>query len=78
MNEDYKYNCSTLDYLRMESGLIPVPEDSKDTYIVIPAKIDDLGIVGDKVYIFNGSDWEYFSDYEDDFSAEVMNNDIEI
>ena len=32
---DFKYNCYIPYYLEMESGIIPVPENSKDKYIVI-------------------------------------------
>ena len=71
---DYKYNCSTLEYLRLESGLIPVPDDSVDTYIVVQPETGDIGLVEfNKEYRFNGSDWEFVREVEEDFD-----NDFEI
>ena len=66
----YKYNCLNLNYLKMESGLIPVPTDSVATYIVNPVEVGDKGVAGNKVYEYDGSDWVYIEDieeFEDDF-----------
>lgn len=66
---DYKYDCSTLEYLKIESGLKEVPQDSIDTFIVIPAKDGDIGIGGDKVYKFTNNKWVEIGDFirgEDD------------
>lgn len=68
---DYKYICSTLEYLKMESGLIPVPNDSVDTYIVNPAVEGDIGLVEfNKEYRYNGSDWEFVKEVEDDIEIQ--------
>lgn len=56
---DYKYNCSSLYYLNMESGLIPVPEDSVRSYIVKTPEEGDLGKIYNNIYEFNGSSWTY-------------------
>ena len=54
---DYKYNCSSLYYLKMESGLIPVPENSKSTYIVVKPEEGDFGIVDNSIYQYTNSEW---------------------
>jgi len=56
----YKYNCISEYYLNMESGLIPVPDDSKDTYIVVEPVKGDLGLVDNtQEYIFSNGKWEF-------------------
>ena len=59
--QEYKYNCSTFEYLQMESGLIPPPADSPD-YIIIPAEEDDKAIAGDKIYEFKYKKWNETGD----------------
>ena len=63
---EYKYYCSTLDYLKMESGLIPVPEDSVETFIVTLPEKGDLGRVEDKIYKFTGKYWRYSKDFTEE------------
>lgn len=70
--ENYKYNCSTFEYLKMESGLIPVPNDSKNTYIVNPVEVGDKGIADNKIYEYNGSEWVYLKDF--DFGEDLLND----
>ena len=54
---DYKYNCSSLYYLKMESGLIPVPENSKSTYIVVQPEEGDIGIADNSIYQYINDEW---------------------
>ena len=68
---DYKYNCSSLYYLNMESGLIPVPENSKSTYIVVLPEEGDIGVADDSIYQYTNGEWidtgeklETLEDYE--------------
>lgn len=58
----YKYNCVSLHFLQMESGFVPVPDNAKKTFKVIPPQIDDYAIAGDKKYKFNGINWEEIID----------------
>ena len=53
----YQYECTTFEYLKMESGLSPVPEDSVDTYIVRAPEKGDLALVGEDIYKFATKRW---------------------
>ena len=72
---DYKYNCSSLYYLKMESGLIAVPDDSKDTYIVVQPEEGDLGIADNIIYQYTNGQWVDTGDtLERGFEDELRQN----
>lgn len=69
----YKYNCINECYLNMESGLIPVPDDSKDTYIVVEPFEGDLGLVDNtQEYIFSNGKWEFVREVDINDSIEEI------
>lgn len=68
----YKYNCINEYYLNMESGLIPVPDDSKDTYIVVEPVKGDLALVDNtKEYKFTRGKWKFVREVQDDNIEEI-------
>ena len=72
---DYKYNCSSLYYLKMESGLIPVPENSKSTYIVVLPEEGDIGVADNVIYQYIDGQWENTGDtLERGFEDELRQN----
>lgn len=72
---DYKYNCSSLHYLKMESGLITVPDDSKDTYIVVQPEEGDLGVADNVIYQYTNGQWVDTGDtLERGFEDELRQN----
>lgn len=68
----YKYNCISEYYLNMESGLIPVPDDSKDTYIVVEPVKGDLALVDNtKEYKFTRGKWKFVREVDNDSIEEI-------
>ena len=71
----YKYDCLNLEYLKMESGLVEVPEDSKDSFAVVTPEKGDLGIARteSKIYKFTGRYWKSVRDYVlgEEYDSEV-------
>lgn len=68
----YKYNCINEYYLNMESGLIPVPDDSKDTYIVVsPIEGDKALVDNTKEYKFTRGKWKFVREVENDGIEEI-------
>lgn len=58
---DFKYNCYIPYYLEMESGIIPVPKNSKDGYIVVEPQEGDKALIGPDIYIYQDGKWIYDS-----------------
>lgn len=53
--DKYVDSASTLEFLLMDSGLLPKPTETWNTFI---PKEGDLALVEEKEYIFSNGNWE--------------------
>lgn len=53
--DKYVDSTSTLEFLLMDSGLLPKPNETWNTFI---PKEGDLALVEEKEYIFSNGNWE--------------------
>lgn len=54
MSSKYVDICLTYEILLQDSGLLPKPKTNWNTFV---PKVNDLALVEDKEYIFNGTTW---------------------